>query len=236
MASRIYTGAMRGVVFDFDGVIVNSEPVHEAALLLAARELGMDFTHEQYLSEYIGYDDRDVLKAVARDCGRSVTAAQTEQFHEIKRRSFLKVVAEGAVEAFPGSVELIRRSALRGPVAVCSGARLHEIDPILEFLGVRSLMAAVVSADDVPQSKPNPEPYLLTARKLGLTGAELVAIEDTPTGIESALGAGYRVAAVAHSVPAGDLKRATRVFGSIAEVTPDALAAMWSTERSPCCH
>ncbi|MCG3122246.1 MAG: Phosphorylated carbohydrates phosphatase [Phycisphaerales bacterium] len=210
---------MRGVVFDFDGVIANSEPLHEAALRAAARELGMDFTHEQYLSTYIGFDDRGVLGALARQHGKRLTEHETDSFHERKRRAFLRVVEDGGVTPFPGSVELIRAAADRGPVAVCSGARRHEIEPILDALGVRALMKTIVSADDVALSKPHPESYIRTAERLGVPSKALVAIEDTPAGIESALGAGYRVAAVCHSVPANELTRAHRVFGSMAEVT-----------------
>ncbi len=217
---------MRGVVFDFDGVIVDSEPVHEEALRLAVRELGMDFTHARYVAEYIGYDDRDVLRAVARDCRVTVTPQQESVFHDIKRTSFLAVVHAGNVSPFPGSVELIRAAAARGPIAVCSGARLHEIDPILKVLGVRDLMATLVTADDVPQSKPNPAPYVLTAKRLGIPAADLVAIEDTSTGIESAVGAGYRVAGVGHSVALSELTRANRVFPTIADITTELLAAM----------
>ena len=234
VAGRSTLASMRGVVFDFDGVIVDSEPLHEAALRDAARALGMDFTHERYVGEYIGYDDRDVLLAVSRDSGRKVTEAEAGRFHEVKREAFLRVIAEGRVAPFGGSVELIRACAARGPIAVCSGARRHEIAPILEHLGVMGLMAAVVSADAVPRSKPDPAPYLLTAKLLGLPPRELAAIEDTPTGIASAIEAGYRVAGVAHSVDGGLLTRATRVFGSTAELSPEALHAMWEMGADAC--
>ncbi|MBL8964864.1 MAG: HAD family phosphatase, partial [Phycisphaerae bacterium] len=140
---------MMGVVFDFDGVIVDSEPIHQAALRRAANEVGLDFTHEEYLATYIGFDDRDVLRVLARDRGKALSHDENQRFHQAKRRHFMREVSEGRVRAFPGAVELIRAAAARGPIAVCSGARTHEIDPILEHLGVRSLMATVVSADDV---------------------------------------------------------------------------------------
>ncbi|MBX3391295.1 MAG: HAD family phosphatase [Phycisphaeraceae bacterium] len=217
---------MMGVVFDFDGVIVDSEPIHQAALRRAANEVGLDFTHEEYLATYIGFDDRDVLRVLARDRGKALSHDENQRFHQAKRRHFMREVSEGRVRAFPGAVELIRAAAARGPIAVCSGARTHEIDPILEHLGVRSLMATVVSADDVAASKPAPDPYTLTARRLGQSPRALVAIEDTPAGIESALAAGYAVAAVEHSFTADDLTRANHVFPCIARVSIDALASL----------
>lgn len=217
---------MKGVVFDFDGVIVDSEPLHEAALRLAANEVGLDFTHGEYLATYIGFDDRDVLRALARDRGKTVLPEDHDRFHDAKQRSFMRAVEGGVVRSFPGAVELIRQAARRGPVAVCSGARAHEIEPILEHLGVRDLMAHVVSADDVSASKPAPEPYELTARRLGLHPGTLVAIEDTPAGIQSARAAGFAVAAVGHSFNPADLATATRVFPSIADITLDDLASL----------
>jgi beta-phosphoglucomutase len=219
---------MKGIVFDFDGVIVDSEPLHEATLRQAARALGMDFTHEGYVTRYIGYDDRDVLAALAKDHGRTVTTDDDAKFHALKHEAFLSVVSSGGVRAFPGSVELIRSAAARGPVAVCSGARRHEIDPILHALGVAPLFSTIVSADDVRRSKPDPEGYLLTARRLGHSPSDLVAIEDTSFGVASALGAGCRAAAVCHSMPASELSSATRVFESTARITIDALASLFA--------
>jgi beta-phosphoglucomutase len=214
---------MQGLVFDFDGVVVDSEPLHEAALLGAVRALGMDFTHRQYVEEYIGYDDRDVLRAVSRDSGKAISAADNSRFHDLKKHAFLEVIDKGGVRPFPGSVELIRAAAKELPIAVCSGARLHEILPILDRLGVRDLFKTVVAADDVEHSKPDPAPYLLTAERLGIAPSRLVAIEDTPTGIESAITAGYKVAGVGHSVDLPQLGRATRSFASIAELSLETL-------------
>ncbi|HLO42438.1 MAG TPA: HAD family phosphatase [Phycisphaerales bacterium] len=217
---------MDGLVFDFDGVVVDSEPLHEAALLGAVRALGMDFSHQRYVEEYIGYDDRDVLRAVSRDCGITVSTADAERFHDLKKHAFLEVIEQGGVKPFPGSVELIKAAADRLPIAVCSGARLHEILPILDRLGVQRLFKTIVAADDVERSKPDPAPYLLTARRLGLSPARLVAIEDTPTGVESAISAGYRVAGVAHSVGVEQLGRATRAFRTIADLSLEILMAL----------
>ncbi len=216
---------MQGLVLDFDGVIVDSEPVHEAALRLAALDLGLDFSHEEYTSRYIGFDDRDFLTALAGDHGRRVGPGEVELFNRQKRDAFMRVVKDGGVRAFPGAIELIRAAA-RCPLAVCSGARRHEIEPILEALGVLGSFGVIVSADDVHKSKPDPACYALTARKLGIEPGLLVAVEDTSFGIESALGAGYRVAAVAHSMPESELRRAHRVFKGIDEITVEVLAGM----------
>ncbi|MCC6427662.1 MAG: HAD family phosphatase [Phycisphaerales bacterium] len=216
---------MQGLVFDFDGVIVNSEPMHEAALRLAALDLGLDFSHDDYASRYIGFDDRDFLTTLASDHHRTLTPAQIEGFNARKRDAFMTVVKDGLVAPFPGVVDLITTAARQLPIAICSGARRHEIDPILEAMGVTRQFKVIVTADDVPRSKPDPACYLTTARRLSIDPAHLLAIEDTTFGIRSALDAGYKVVAVTHSFTAEELRPAapTRIFPTIADITLDAL-------------
>ncbi len=189
----------RAIVFDFDGVIVDSEPVHEEATRRAVRAIGMDFSHEKYVEEYIGFDDRDLLLAIARDHGRELAVGELAELRRAKEGIVQSMLREGMAPAWPGSVELVRRSAEAGPIAVCSGALRAEIEPVLDRLSIRGLFRVIVSADDVSKSKPHPACYELTARRLGLAAASCVAVEDTPTGATAARDAGLRVVGVCHA-------------------------------------
>lgn len=193
---------MPGIIFDFDGVIVDSEPVHEAALLEAARTLGMSFTHQQYLDELIGFDDRDFYPALCRLNARSVVQSEWQSFFAAKKPAVKKALASGAAAPYPGTIRLINEAIRREvPIAVCSGALRAEIEIVLDALSLRSVFRAIVSADDVAHSKPDPAGYRMAAKSLGLDPAECAAIEDTPTGCQSAIGAGVAVVAVGHSLP-----------------------------------
>lgn len=193
---------MPAIVFDFDGVIVDSEPVHEAALLEAARTLGMSFSHRDYLDELIGYDDRDFYPALCRLNGRRPTAAEFASFFAHKKPAVRRALEGGAARPYDGSIALARAAADRGvPLAICSGALRDEIEVVLDRLGIASLFATIVSADEVVRSKPDPEGYALAASRLGVAPSSCVAIEDTPTGCKAALAAGLRVIAVGHSLP-----------------------------------
>lgn len=194
---------VRAIVFDFDGVIVDSEPVHEDATRRAVRAAGMDFPHEKYVEEYIGYDDRDLFRAIARDHGRELGVPELLELRRVKEGFVQEMLRAGMAPAWPGSVELIRRAAEAGPIAVCSGALRAEIEPVLERLGVRGLFGVIVSADDVSRSKPHPACYELTAARLGVRAGACVAIEDTPMGATAARDAGMRVAGVCHVLGSG---------------------------------
>src|SRR3954471_9251063 len=99
---------MPAIIFDFDGVLVDSEPVHEAAIRAAVRELGMDFTPEDYRTRYLGLDDRDIYAAVARDHGRGLAAGELHSLNELKWSHARRAFESGAAPAYPGAVELFR--------------------------------------------------------------------------------------------------------------------------------
>jgi len=202
---------LRALVFDFDGVVVDSEPMHERALRFAAGKLGMSFTPEMSTQRYVGLADRDAYKLICQD---NQQAPSIEGFDELSAHKWefaQAAIAKGEVPAYPGTIALMHEAhAASIPMAICSGARGHEIMLMLERLNVRSLMKYIVSADDVKDSKPHPEPYLLTASRLKVPPACCVTIEDTDKGVASAKAAGYFVIAVGHTLPQSRLLQADR--------------------------
>lgn len=192
---------MPAIIFDFDGVIVDSEPLHEAALLQCARERGMSFTHEQYMTKLIGLADRDCLPVLYQLNGRTPTADEHAAYFAQKKRLVHEMIERGEAKGFPGTLALIREASGSVPLAVCSGAIRPEIEMVLKSLEIAQNFRTIVSADEVKHSKPNPEGYLKAAAALGQPPAQCIAIEDTPTGCRAALAAGLKVIAVGHSLP-----------------------------------
>ena len=213
---------IRAVVFDFDGVVADSEPLHERALLETVRSRGLAFTHDQYQAEIIGYDDRDAFPAIHRLNDAPYDPADTDDLIAAKVELVHRLIREGAVQPFPGTLELARRVRDAGtPIAICSGALRAEIELMLEAFDAADLFPIIVAADDVPKAKPDPAGYRLAAERIGIEPAACACIEDTPTGIEAACAAGYgRVLAVEHSLPAPELGQATAIFATTAEITP----------------
>ena len=218
---------LQAIIFDFDGVIADSEPLHLKAFQQMLREAGFDLSAADYYARYLGYDDVGLLQALARD--RAVPLSEGEIAALVARKGaiFETMLRDGHV-LYAGAVDFIRAAAARVPVAIASGALRHEIIEILGRAGLQNLFQVIVAAGDTPQSKPSPAPYLLAFEGLRRGEPELdpsrcVAIEDSRWGLESARGAGLRCVGVTTSYPAAELTGAELVARSLHELTLDAL-------------
>jgi beta-phosphoglucomutase len=211
---------LNAVIFDFDGVIVDSEPMHYRAFQEVLNPEGISFTWKEYCDVYIGYDDRDAFKAAFTGHGIMKTARQIKQLIELKAAVFQQFILNGEAKPLPGAVELIKSLPNIVPVALCSGALREDIDPIIKNLGIAEAFHVIVTAEDTSKSKPDPAPYRLAVQKLGLQDpATAIAIEDTPAGIASAKGAGLKVLAVTNSYASGYLTDADGITDSLARIS-----------------
>jgi beta-phosphoglucomutase len=209
-------GHLQAIVFDFDGVIANSEPLHLVAFQQVLREDGIELSPQDYYHHYLGYDDVGLFQTLARDRRLELDAARIDALVARKGARLQSMMESGAV-LFPGAKEFILQAAAAVPIAIASGAQRHEIDEIIQSAGIARLFAVVVAAGDTPQSKPSPDPYRLAFSRLQeKTGRTLdprcsVAIEDSRWGLESAKGAGLRCVAVTTSYPARELQGAAEL-------------------------
>ena len=213
------------VLFDFDGILVDSEPMHHRAFTAVLDPLGMGFPWKEYVEIYMGFDDRDAFREAFRARRIDLDEVHLAKLVAAKSGAFLRGLRDG-VTAYPGAVSLIESLQAAGrPLALCSGALRSDIDPILARLGVARCFDVIVSADDVRRSKPDPESYALAFARLSERYATLlsvpgksVAVEDTPAGIRSAKGAGLRVLAVTNSFGPGELAEADWITDSLESV------------------
>jgi beta-phosphoglucomutase len=210
------------VIFDFDGVIVDTEPIHYRAFQAILEPLGLGYSWDVYTETYMGFDDRDAFREAYRASGMVLSDAELGLLIDRKAHIFEDVINAG-VTAYPGVIELVRALSDKGvPLAICSGALKRDILPILKQLDIGPYFAHIVTADDVAQSKPDPACYLLARQKLvasfpdKLTPAAIIyAIEDTPAGIQAAKAAGLQVVGVSNSYPQEQLHAADRVVASL---------------------
>lgn len=213
------------VVFDFDGVIVDTEPLHWSAFQRVLEPLGIGLSWAGYVDGYMGFDDRDAFAEVFRAHGRTLDAERLQDLVRAKSGVFQDVIRDG-VSAYPGAVSLIASLHACGlPLAISSGALHSDIAPILSRLGIGHCFSVVIAADDVRKSKPDPEPYSLAFAELRRAHparlsapGNCLAVEDTPAGIRSAKGAGLRVLAVTNSFGGKDLAEADAVTPSLEAV------------------
>jgi HAD superfamily hydrolase (TIGR01509 family) len=220
-------GPPAAIVFDFDGVLVNSETAHGLALTVAGRHLNLE-APDGGPGWYIGLGDAECFQRMATASGRQLAAEDLEFLKARKGEYFAEQCRAGGVAVFPGSVALVHAAAEIAPVAVCSGSYRADILPILDTLGLSALLGTLVTADDVPRTKPDPLPYLLTAKRLGVSPGGCAAIEDSPAGIAAAIAAGYRhVHAVCHTFDADRLSEAHHIHRCTAELSA---AALWPAQ------
>ena len=218
--------SLQAVIFDFDGVLVDSEPLHYRAFQRVLNPRGIGFSYDEYLERYIGFDDRDAFKEAYRVSGLELDSDMLTDLIRSKSDSFEKIVKK-EVEVFPGAKELVREIADAGvPLAIASGALRNEIELILEKVSLMPYFTVIVSADQVEKSKPDPETYVMALRALEerldnrqLDAAFCVAIEDTPAGIKSARDAGLKVVGVGHSYSVEELGDADYVVRNLDEIS-----------------
>lgn len=219
---------LQAIVFDFDGVIANSEPLHLLAFQQVLADDGVELSASDYYTRYLGYDDVGMFEALGRDRGLPMDGVRVADLVARKGDRMQDLLRSGSV-LFPGALEFIREAAAAVPIAIASGALRHEIDEIINAAGVGNLFATIVAAGDTPESKPSPAPYRLAFEQLrARTGQALdprrsVAIEDSRWGLESARGAGLRLVGVTSSYSANELTPAELVVEGLGALTLPAL-------------
>ncbi|MEQ8850379.1 MAG: HAD family phosphatase [Phycisphaerales bacterium] len=213
----------KAVIFDFDGVLVDSERAHMWSILRAIEPEGWSADPEAMFQEFVGTSDRYCFGVLGERHGVSMTEELHATLVARKLERFLDAVGDGRVTAQEGGFELLRSAAERVPVVVCTGSRRATVLPVLEKHGVLDALVGVVAADDVGKTKPDPEAYRAACGVAGHDPSDCVAIEDTEHGIASGVGAGLRVIAVRHTYQDERLSGAHEVVDRIGEITVEDL-------------
>jgi beta-phosphoglucomutase len=201
--------ALRAIVFDFDGVIANSEPLHFRGYRDVLAGEGITLTEQDYYTQYLGFDDVGAFEAIGRK--HRADWAGTQIAALVARKAVrLEELERDVSVLFPGAADAIRRASAALPIAVASGARGEEIRRVLIQERLIDCFTAIVAAEDTPASKPAPDPYLRALALLApacprLRAAECVAIEDSRWGLQSARAAGLRTVAVTTTYGADEL-------------------------------
>lgn len=223
---------LSALIFDFDGVIADTEPLHFAGLRQTLTEIGIDLTESQYYADYLGYDDRGCFIAALTANQRPIDSNTLAQLMTRKAVAYLESVKNHRV-IFPGVHEFVREAASAYPLAIASGALRHEIEYILDEAGLRKEFFHITSAEDVTKGKPDPQPFLyalkaLQQRNPSLTASSCLVIEDSLPGIRSAKAAGMKVLAVTNTHTVQDLHEAHAITHSLKETSlADLRTRLW---------
>lgn len=215
------------VIFDFDGVIADTERLHLEALQKVLAPRGVSLETEEYESGYLGSTDHDLLFALAQDRSLSWSASDVETIVADKGIVFDALLDRGST-VYPSAIRCIDRLvALNATLAIASGAFRHEIERILDSASLRRHFPVIVGSGEYAAGKPSPAPFVEAARRAGRPAGAAVAIEDTPWGLTSARAAGCATIAVTHTYPRPRLD-ADIVIDSLDEIDEDLLSAALS--------
>jgi beta-phosphoglucomutase len=222
---------IRAVVFDFDGVIADSEPLHFRAFRDGLTDHGLTLSEPEYYARYLGFSDADAFAAIGADRGRewgpefvaALVAQKALRMEELERDQSV---------LFPGARTAIERLARACPLAIASGALGAEIRRVLAREDLARHFSVIVGADDTRESKPSPEPYRLAVQQLSeaagqvVRAADCVAIEDSSWGLESAKAAGLFAVGVTHTYPAEKLPMADAILSDLHLLTWERLCTL----------
>jgi HAD superfamily hydrolase (TIGR01509 family) len=224
---------LRAVLFDFNGVLVDDEPIHLEMFQRVLAEEGVSLSAEDYYAHYLGLDDRGCFAAVLAAAGEPATIPRLMRLIARKASYYRERIRGQGYPLFPGAFDLVQTLAAAGRMlGVVSGALREEVEGALRQAGARDLFKVLVTAEDVAEGKPDPEGYRRALEALNALPPlperlvhphEVLAVEDSPAGLEAAAAAGLLTLGLAHTYPAGLLARADAVAERIRDLDLAAL-------------
>ena len=229
------TAVLKAVIFDFDGVISDSEPCHFAATNEVLKGFKVQLSKEEYYAEYLGFTDYELFEAVKDRHKTDYKGVTLKQLVGKKAVSFKKLIRQTnhLIDGIPRLIEQLKKNKIK--VAINSGACLADIKIMLADSAIEDSFDVIVSADDVGHGKPHPEGYLMALEELNAISDSLilveqcVVVEDSRWGIISAKRAGMKVVAVTNSYSADELNDADFIVDSVKQLKISDLQKLCST-------
>ncbi len=185
---------IKAVLFDFDGVVVQSEPLHLLSFRMLLEPLGVTISEERWYREFTGIGSTAIITALFKDFGIN---EDVRSWVEWRKKIYQDLIEEGKLSATPGILDFLKYLRQRGiKTAVVSGGHGTNIRFALKELGLSEYFDIIVGLEDVQHRKPHPECFLTAAKKLGIMPSECLAIEDSPSGTAAAHAAGMKLVCI----------------------------------------
>jgi len=202
---------LEAVIFDFDGVIADSEPLHCQAFLDTLSLYGIPLHRDSYYTDYLGYSDIDCMEVICRDFSLSIDDETIQKILIEKTERFEKLIVckDPIIEGVTEFVNMLYDAKL--PLAICSGALLSDIQLMLKNTSIKDMFQVIVTADDVTKGKPDPEGFVMALTRLNdnrsepIKPSECIVIEDSFWGLDAAGAAGMKSVAVTNTYDAAQL-------------------------------
>jgi HAD superfamily hydrolase (TIGR01509 family) len=204
----------RAVIFDMDGVMVDSEPRHEQAFLEVLEAIGYRDTHGLNFADYLGRTDKELWEDFVT---RHDPPQTVDELARMKCQRVIEIIRRDQ-PLFEGLPDLVEKLAGKYALGLASGSDRLLIEEVLSLGDLRRYFGAAVSASEVPQGKPAPDVFLHTARLLRVPARNCWVVEDSKPGVAAGLAAGMRVIAITNTHPAEELRNATHVVRTYEEI------------------
>jgi beta-phosphoglucomutase len=225
---------LRAVIFDFDGVLVDSERLHHQAFNKIFAKFNFQLSTQDYFDRFLGLSDKELLQIVDKEKNLSLSSQEFKQLLAEKAVIFGKLASTQAavIEGVPQFLKMLADNEIHK--AICSGALLPEIELILKGAGLRNFFEAIVSAEQVKKGKPDPEGFLLALKLLNKKASspikpqDCIVIEDSRWGLEAAKSAGMHPVAVTNTYAADYLRPADKIVENLSELTLSDLKSLCS--------
>jgi HAD superfamily hydrolase (TIGR01509 family) len=219
---------IRAIVFDLDGTLSDTEPLHFEAFAEVLRPAGIEIPRADYFTRLIGFNDRDCFAMLLREHGQDADETRVADLIERKAAVYGAMIANCDV-LYAGAESFVRQCAERFPLIVVTGTLHAEAEAILRRARLRELFVDIIAAEDTARGKPEPDGFLTALGRLGfilrphpsIVAAECLAIEDTAAGVEAARRAGMKVLALCQTAAASDLRTADVICPTIAAINLD---------------
>ena len=226
---------LRAIVFDFDGIIVDAEPVHLKAFQEVLGRNGIFLSEEEYYEKYLALDDRALFSNILSDRNINFDESRVEDLMQKKSESYEKLI-RADIKIFPGVIEFVNSVYKKYPLGIGSGALKHEIEFILDYVGIKDRFSTIVSAEDVKKCKPDPEVFVKALLEINkklpggskpIQPSECLVIEDSPAGIRAAKIGGMRTLAITNSYPGCKLSEANLIADRLLQVEIEDLEVLF---------
>jgi HAD superfamily hydrolase (TIGR01509 family) len=216
---------LKALIFDFDGVIADAEPVHMRAFQEVLSEEGLSVSKDEYYDRYLALDDKTFFETLFQDKGKRFDKPFIKTLMDRKSRYYDRFIRKNIV-IFPGVPDFVKNVSKSYALAIGSGALRHEIEFILEYAGIREEFKVITSAEDVTNCKPDPEVFIKALKRINASlmsdakihPQECLVVEDSIHGIKAAHSAGMRCLGVSNSYPTEKLSEADMVVNGLNEV------------------
>lgn len=225
---------LKAIIFDFDGVIANSEPAHFITFQRVLSEEGIFISEKDYFKKYLAMDDRGAFSTALTDFGKLSDPIYISELI-FRKSSYFEHYLKEEMPVYPETLTFVRSIKGRFPLAINSGALRAEIDAVLSRVALKDAFPLIISAENISKCKPDPEGYLKALNCLNQIHPELKAnayeclvIEDSVGGIKSAISAGMKCVAITNTYPKEALSEATLIVSSLSELTDSCLKKLFA--------